>query len=92
MLEKCIKHVIYAKTALETNSNKYKVMAELNSAIDLAMTINHIDEIFELPYVSADMLFAIFGSLIFPLLAPMVKNVFPEIKRYKNLRYKVLTK
>ena len=68
--------MIDAKTALKENSSKYKVTSKLDSAMSIAKRLTHSDEIYELPYVSADQLFAIFGSLLLPLLAPIIKNVY----------------
>ncbi len=85
LFEECVQKVIDASIALKEDSSKYEVTNKLNSAIDLAKRLSHIDEIYELPHVSADQLFAIFGSLVLPLIAPMIKNVFSEIKRYRDL-------
>ena len=59
---------------------------KLTFALEQAKFISLNEEILELPHVSYDQLFAIFGSMMFPLLAPMLKNFVFEVKRYKNKR------
>lgn len=86
MLETCLQDLVEAMTSVESKSNKHEITMKLNSAIDAVMKLDQIDEIFELPYVSPDQFFAIFGSLIFPLLAPMIKNGISEMKRLKALK------
>ena len=86
MLETCIQDLVEANILVESKSNKHEITLKLNSAIDAVMKLDQVDEIFELPHVSHDQLFAIFGSLIFPLLAPMIKNGISEMKRFKALK------
>ena len=59
-------------------------------ALEEAMTLSVDEDIFELPYVSSDQMFAIFGSIVFPLLAPMIKNFPHEVKRYRMLSKKLI--
>jgi hypothetical protein len=61
----------------------------LNLALEEAVNLTVDEEILELPFVSYDQLFAIFGSLILPLLAPMLKNFAFEVKRYRILSNKI---
>lgn len=77
--------MIEAKIAIETSSSKLDITSKLNLAVGIAMKLDQSEEIYELPHISIDQLFAIFGSLIFPLLAPIIKNSFSEIKRYRDL-------
>jgi hypothetical protein len=56
----------------------------LNEAVDLMHKIRMDDETFEIPFISLDQLFAIFGSLLLPLIVPLIKNTVNEVKRYKE--------
>lgn len=57
----------------------------LNKAVDLMHQIRMDDETFELPFISLDQLFAVFGSLLLPLFVPIIKNAVLEVRRYKRL-------
>lgn len=47
------------------------------------------EDMLELPFVSYDQLFAIFGSFIVPLLAPMLKNLAFELKRAQSKKHQI---
>jgi hypothetical protein len=59
------------------------VNKKLNDGIRLLQEINVDDEMFELPHVPMDQLFAVFGSLMLPLFVPTIKNFISELKRYR---------
>jgi hypothetical protein len=54
---------------------------KLNKALETSSCLKSNIDIFELPIVSFDQKFAVFGSLILPLVAPIIKNVAFELKR-----------
>lgn len=57
------------------NLSHKEQMHLINSSIDDASLLMATDLIIELPYVAYDHLFAVFGSLIVPSLAPILKNL-----------------
>jgi hypothetical protein len=60
----------------------------LNDAIILSSQILSDDELFELPHIPRDQMFAVFGSLLLPLFLPLLKNLAVEAKRYKSFKRK----
>jgi Phosphatidylinositol-glycan biosynthesis class S protein. len=60
------------------------VNRKLNDGIRLLHDIHMDEEMFELPHVPLDQLFAVFGSLLLPLFVPTIKNFISELKRYSS--------
>lgn len=60
----------------------------INDAIILSSQILSDDELFELPHIPRDQMFAVFGSLLLPLFLPLLKNLAVEAKRYKSFKTK----
>jgi len=81
--EECFQHLKDATSKKNTVSISER-FDKLNLALEEAKRLATEEEMFELPYVSYDQLFAIFGSLIFPLLAPMIKNISSEFSRFRT--------
>ncbi len=82
MLEECLQDLQEATNHVE-NSNYsllYRIH-KLNMALEMSSLLKSNMDIFELPSVSYDQKFAVFGSLILPLVAPIIKNLAFELKR-----------
>lgn len=82
MLDECLQDLQEATIHLE-NSNYsllYRIH-KLNMALEMSSLLKSNTNIFELPSVSFDQKFAVFGSLILPLVAPIIKNLAFELKR-----------
>lgn len=60
----------------------------MNEAVELSSQIISDKDIFELPHVPVDQIFAIFGSLLLPLCVPLIKNLIVEMKRFLSHKLK----
>jgi hypothetical protein len=76
--------------ALHTISSEPNDLSSSNQWIKEAMILSSQiisdDELFELPHVPLDQMFAVFGSLLLPLFLPLIKNLAAELKRYKSYK------
>jgi len=84
--ERMLKSIELLNHALELINNDgdiKEIIILLNEANDLTFQIMGDEDTFELPYVANDQLFAVFGSLLVPVLVPILKNLISEKKRYK---------
>lgn len=61
---------------------------KLNLAIEEATSIIATDDMLELPFVDYNQIFAVFGSFILPLIAPMLKNIMVELKQIRHCNNK----
>ena len=61
---------------------------KLNLALHLAHSVVKDDSMMELVHFSSDQYFAVYGSLLLPLVIPFVKSCIIEIKRYRDLKKK----
>ena len=77
----------YIKEAIDkAASNQMQRSIQLiNDALNLAKTIATDYQLVELPYVPQEHLFAIFGSLLAPLVLPFLIGSIREWKRYRRL-------
>lgn len=57
-------------------------MNRLNDALDASSKLTSYQDIFELPHVTFDQIFAVLGSLMLPLIAPILKNIISELKQF----------
>jgi hypothetical protein len=77
--------------ALKTQTNLSGVedsAKKLNLALDFAQSLSGDDSMMELVHFSMDQYFAVYGSLLLPLVIPFLKSFIVEMKRYHALKKK----
>jgi len=90
-------HLINAADGLNSDSDSDNdgrmivVQNEINAALlDISSLKHESDHLTEPLYVQVDHIMAVFLTLIFPLLFPMLITLFREIKRYRETKSKLM--
>ncbi|GFH61500.1 hypothetical protein CTEN210_17976 [Chaetoceros tenuissimus] len=83
MYEHCLYHLVHA-ISLKEDGDDAEATRIINIAMEYMQKLKTDEDTFELPYTAPDQYFAIFGSLLLPLLVPIIKNFMIELKDYKR--------